>query len=77
MQAVSSNLSSFADDLLATYKGKTILVVGHSNTTPALVNVLVDSNTYENLAETEYDNLFIATVVEKGNTQVLLVKYGG
>jgi len=71
-----SNLGGFADDLLAKHKGETVLVVGHSNTTPALTNVLVGANTYENFPETEYDNLFIATVVEKGNAQVILLKYG-
>jgi broad specificity phosphatase PhoE len=40
-------------------KGKTILVVGHSNTIPALVNLLIGSAKYANLADTEYDKIWI------------------
>lgn len=52
------NQTLFADRLKA-IRGKTILVVGHSNTIPALVNLLLGSNKYANLADNEYDKIWI------------------
>lgn len=63
-------LDSFADKLLADHKGKTILVSGHSNTTPMLVNALMGEAAYENLDDSEYDWIFIVDLIEKGNGRV-------
>jgi len=52
------NQTLFADRLKA-IQGKTILVVGHSNTIPALVNLLIGSSKYANLADNEYDKIWI------------------
>ena len=70
------NQSPLVDDWLTAYRGKTVLVVGHSNTAPALLNLFLESTAYTNLPETEYDNLFIATVSERGRGKVLHLKYG-
>lgn len=70
-----SNQSPLIPDWLTNYRGKTVLVVGHSNTIPALLNLFLDSNTYTNLPDTEYDNLFIVSVAEIGRAQVLHLKY--
>lgn len=70
------NQSPLVDNWLNTYRGKTVLVLGHSNTAPALLNLFVGSNQYANLPDSEYDNLFIATVSEKGRATVLHLKYG-
>jgi len=50
----------FSENLLKN-KGKTMLVAGHSNTIPALVNTLIKSNKYEQLAETEFSKIWILT----------------
>ncbi len=71
-----NSLGVFADGVLATHHGGTVLVLGHSNTTPSLLNTLIGSNTYSNLPDTAYDNLFIVTVFEKGRAEVLHLKYG-
>jgi len=39
--------------------GQSILIVGHSNSTPALVNQLLGGETYKSLDHEEYDKLFI------------------
>lgn len=70
------NQSPLVDNWLSAYRGKTVLVLGHSNTAPALLNLFVGSNQYANLPDAEYDNLFIATVSEKGRATVLHLKYG-
>ena len=70
-----SNLSSFVDDVLATYHDGIVLVVGHSNTTPDLLNVLTGTNLYTLIPESEYDNLYMVSVFEKGRSEVIHLKY--
>lgn len=70
------NQSPLADEWLQTYRGRTVLVTGHSNTVPSFLNLLLENNQYADLGESEYDNLFIATVLEKGRVEVLHLKYG-
>lgn len=52
----SSNTVIF--DILANNPGATILVVGHSNTTPSLINQLVTKTQLPQLTESEYGDLF-------------------
>lgn len=57
------------------YKGKVILVVGHANTVPEMLNMLLGEKKYEDIDEDEYDNIYIASVIEKGNAKVVHYKY--
>jgi 2,3-bisphosphoglycerate-dependent phosphoglycerate mutase len=43
---------------------KSILVIGHSNTTPEFVNSLIGSKTYEAIGDNEFGNLYIVTAVD-------------
>lgn len=43
-------------------KGKSVLVVGHSNTTPAFVNKILGENKYESLSDDDNATLFIVTI---------------
>lgn len=56
-------------------KGKTVLVVGHSNTNPRFVNLLLGEKKYEDLAEEEYGSLFIVHVSPDGtkSSEVLFI----
>ncbi|MBP6041164.1 MAG: histidine phosphatase family protein [Flavobacterium sp.] len=45
-------------------KGKTILIVGHSNTIPKMVNQLIKENKYGDIAENQFGNLYIVTLSE-------------
>ena len=56
-------------------KGKTVLVVGHSNTNPAFANLILGSEKYKALDESEYGSLFIVTVGPNGekHSQVLYI----
>ena len=49
-------------------KGKTVLVVGHSNTTPQFVNAILGEKKYENLDDSENGALFIVQLMEDGTT---------
>jgi broad specificity phosphatase PhoE len=71
------SLDPFIDNVLDAHQEGVVLVVGHSNTTPSLLNKLVGANTYSDLPESEYDNLYVVYVFEKGRAKVVHMKYGG
>ncbi|WP_378187235.1 histidine phosphatase family protein [Aquimarina sp. W85] len=39
-------------------KGKTVVVVGHSNTTPIFINKIIGAEKYKDIADDEYGKLF-------------------
>lgn len=43
-------------------KGKTVLVVGHSNTTPAFANKIIGEKKYKNMNDNDNSTLFIVTI---------------
>lgn len=52
---------------------KTIVIVGHNSTTPALTNKLIGQEKYKPLDESEYDKIFIVRVSkEKDNTNKVI-----
>ena len=54
--------------------GQTVLIVGHSNTTPKLANALIGADKYEQIDDSNNANLYIVTVLPSGEkTDVLLV----
>ena len=55
-------------------KGKTVLVVGHSNTTPAFVNVIIDEKKYQDIDDSNNANLYIITISESGDISETLLK---
>ncbi len=67
------NLASFAEMLLQ-QKGKTIVVAGHSNSTPQLVNLLLKENKYPNLDESIYNQFWIVTVTD-GRAEAKVITY--
>jgi len=68
-------LQDFSNRLKNNFKGKTVLVVGHSNTTPAMANLLSDSDRYPRFSELDYTNLYIVTIPAAGKTRVLKLRY--
>ncbi len=70
-----SDLSFFFDDIYEKRKGQKILVVGHSNSVPALLNLLTAKEVYTNIPETEYDNFYIVNYKGHGKAKVMAMKY--
>jgi len=68
-----SDLATFAERLLNN-KGKVMVVAGHSNTTPALVNLLIKENKYAALDESIYNQFWIVTIKE-GKAEAITVRY--
>ena len=59
--------ASKLDDVLTAsknYRGSVIVICGHSNTTPALLNLLVGSNEYKAFDDGDYGKLIIVSVAE-------------
>lgn len=61
-----SNAEDFLKEVINRHKGETILVTGHSNTVPAMVNLLTGSS-LENFSDSDYGNLFVITGSELGS----------
>ena len=53
-------------------KGKTVLIVGHSNTTPQFVNKIIGKQKYTEINEANFSNLFIINLSQDSKTDVLL-----
>lgn len=69
----ATTLPDFASKLLQE-KGKTIVVAGHSNTTPALANLLVGADNYKTLDDADYNKVFVITVI-KGKAKGKVIEY--
>jgi 2,3-bisphosphoglycerate-dependent phosphoglycerate mutase len=49
-------------------EGKTVLVVGHSNTTPAFANKILGKKKFKDIDDKDNSSLFIITITKKGKT---------
>lgn len=58
---------------METTKGKTILIVGHSNTTPVFANGLLGEKKYKMIADNNNANLYIVTVTNTSKSSTVLV----
>jgi broad specificity phosphatase PhoE len=51
------------DSFLDATKGKTVLVVGHSNTIPEFVNKVIGEKKYQDIDDDNNGNLYIVTII--------------
>ncbi|EDP69855.1 Phosphoglycerate mutase [Flavobacteriales bacterium ALC-1] len=58
-------------EFMAKTKGKTVLIVGHSNTTPMFTNGILGEKKYDMIAEDNNSNLYIVTVTKDSKTSKL------
>jgi 2,3-bisphosphoglycerate-dependent phosphoglycerate mutase len=64
------------DDLLVKFKGGTIILSGHSNTTPAIVNYLMgQKDAFKTFDDADFGNLMILSVIKKGEAKVTWLRY--
>ena len=54
-------------------KGKTVLIVGHSNTTPMFTNGLLGEKKYDMITEDNNANLYIVTINKDSKSSTILV----
>ncbi len=68
-------LNTLAARLKTRHRGETVLVVGHSNTTPELAGILDKRNSYPRFSELDYENIYIVTIPPKGAVHVLKMRF--
>jgi len=75
----AANTPSYAQDLaseiLTRSAGKSVLVVGHSNTVPDIVKALSGS-VVPAITDPEYDHIFIVTIPATGSPRLLQLRFG-
>lgn len=64
-----------AELILTRHRGATVLVVGHSNTVPAIVSAL-GGPSLRDLCDSEYDRLLTVVVSESGSARLVASRYG-
>jgi len=72
----ASNTETIMDEIVKKHKGKIILVVGHSNTIPALIGNMGASKKVPEIKEDEYDNIYIVSIPWFGKTKTIRLRYG-
>ena len=68
----SLEIKKFLDQLLEAHKGGEVLISGHSNTIPLMVNQLLGVNEIPQIEESDYENLFILEVINSGEPVKLM-----
>jgi len=72
---VPEHAKGIADAVRSRYAGRTVLVVGHSNTVPAIVHALGGAKRPD-ICDEVYDDLFTVIVAADGTARVVQAKYG-
>lgn len=67
----TSKLQDFVSQDLKTSFGENLLVVGHSNTVPKILDLLEGEISNKDLGEKEYDKIFIVSVLKTGEAKTL------
>ena len=67
--------AAFARSLVEGHRSGTVLIVGHSNTIPDLVNALGGKTSYGAIDESDFGNLYTVTVGRRGKRKVSRDRY--
>lgn len=54
------------EEMLRKHVGGTVVISGHSNNIPWIANLLIGKEEYKDYEESDYNNILIVSVVEKG-----------
>jgi len=72
----AADTEAIIESILKDFKGKIILVVGHSNTVPEMIANMGASKNVPPIAENEYDNIYLVTIPWFGKTKTIRLRYG-
>ncbi|MFY0591982.1 SixA phosphatase family protein [Roseivirga sp.] len=67
--------AAFLEDIMKAHRGKTIVISGHSNTTPSVVNALIGKDQFKQLSESDFSKIFIVSVTEIGKGTATVLTY--
>lgn len=62
--------------ITSNYKGKTVLICGHPETVPAMLNLLVGEEKYMQSADDDYNHIYYSITERIGKSEVLVKTYG-
>lgn len=62
----------YNEEFQNTTKGKKVLIVGHSNTTPMFVNKILNKEKYTQIDDNNNSNLYIVTITDNTKSDILL-----
>ena len=69
------NMKKTVDQILRDHPNGRVLIVGHSNTTPDMLNVLTKSRQYSDISHDDYANLYEVKIKRSGKTTVRERRY--
>lgn len=69
-----NDAAQIAESILSNNRGQTVLVVGHSNTVPKIIEIL-GGNPMNTIPETEFDNMYVLTLTQFNVVNVTASKY--
>ena len=72
----ANDTEKIMEDIVRKHKGKIVLVIGHSNTLPALIGNMGASKKVPVIDENEYDNIYIVSIPWFGKTKTIRLLYG-
>jgi 2,3-bisphosphoglycerate-dependent phosphoglycerate mutase len=67
--------NDLVNDILNQHRGETIMIASHSNKVPEIIERLGGPH-LPNIADNDFDNLYVITVTCKNPPKVVLLKYG-
>jgi phosphohistidine phosphatase SixA len=66
---------SLFDTVIKEHKTKRALIVGHSNTIPEMLNLLIGEKQYDEFDESEYSRLFLVVTKGLGDSEIMELTY--
>ena len=66
----AGQLTKIAERVVNAHRGGSVLVVGHSNTTPELATILSEGETFEAISEDDYGTLLVISIPTAGRPSV-------
>src|SRR5690554_1249279 len=74
-ERLDAEARGFAHRLVARHQGQTVLVVGHADSIPLMIEALT-ARPMDLLDENAYDQMFVVTIPPEGGARLLRARYG-
>jgi broad specificity phosphatase PhoE len=72
----AKNIKAAAASMLQNNTGKNLLIIGHSNTVLETIEAMGAKKPFDNIADQDYNNLFLLIINPDGSTEVTAMHYG-
>lgn len=64
------DLTTFLNKVKKEHRGKRVLICGHSNTIPEMLNILAGNKVYKEFPRNQYNDVFMVSCAERANTVI-------